>query len=68
MYVARTILYHMRIYTLVYTYGSSLGPSQVNLVYVIWKQTDFALDLWFEKLIFDLKTWFVIWKLISEYL
>ena len=36
--------------------------SQVNLAYVIWKQTDFVLDLCFENLICDLKTWFMIWK------
>ena len=49
-----------------------MGLSQVNLVYVIWKQTDFALDLWFESVIWKLdlwlKIWFVIWKLISVYL
>ena len=34
----------------------SRGTLQVNLAYVIRKQTDFALDLWFENLICNLKT------------
>ena len=53
---------------LIYFWIHTRGLSQVDLAYVIWKQTNFALDLWLEKLICGLKTWFGIWKLISKYL
>ena len=60
IYVASVLEHAQYLIDLLNLYVKPRGPSKVDLAYVVWKQADFALDLWFENLICDLKTWFGI--------